>query len=186
MRFRTAFGLVASLLLPTATNLRAQGTTCSDTISRGMAFLQGHWEGRSYSIAGSDTTLDALMSVHSQPVYGGCVLEERWQAENKGLVLFRAKVLRAYDAQTRRWLVYYVDDQLNSQFYEGQLQDGSWRFIRTRLDNGKPIMVRLTWSRTTGGYDQLIERSRDSGASWIVAGWVTFRPTHSRSARQGK
>ena len=165
------------LLLSFSPSLQAQSLTCADSISRDIKFLQGSWEGRSYSIAGSDTTFDALMSIQSRPLYGGCVLEERWSAVSGGKTLFQAKVLRAYDAQTRRWLVYYVDDQLNAQFYEGRLEEGIWRFRRTRMDNGKPIIVRLTWRPRAGGHDQVIERSRDAGKSWVTAGYVAFRPS---------
>jgi hypothetical protein len=141
-----------------------------------MAFLQGRWQGRSYSIAGRDTTLDAIMKVHSRPLFGRCALEERWEALKDGRVLFNAKVLRAYDASTQRWSVYYVDNQLNSQVYEGRREAAQWRFFRTRLDQGVPIQVRLTWRPTQGGYEQLIERSRDGGATWTLGAFVTYRP----------
>ena len=139
-----------------------------------MAFLEGQWQGRSYSIAGRDTVLDGLMKVQSRSLFGRCALEEAWTASKDGQALFTAKVIRAYDADTRRWSVYYVDDQLNSQIYEGRSEAGQWRFLRTRLDKGVPIQVRLTWSPTEGGYKQLIERSRDGGATWVLGGFVTF------------
>jgi hypothetical protein len=108
--------------------------TCSDSLGKSMAFLQGDWEGRSYSLAGRDTVLDALMKVHSQPLFGRCALEERWEAVKDGRVLFTAKVMRAYDAPTQRWSVYYVDDQLSSQVYEGR-REGAQAFVRVL---GKP------------------------------------------------
>ena len=72
--------------------------------------------------------------------------------------------------------MYYVDDQLNSQFYEGRWETSQWRFFRTRMDKGTPIQVRLTWRPTKAGYEQLIERSQDGGISWTLAGFVAFRP----------
>ena len=172
MRSHPLFHICWLLAFPSS--LPAQAATCPDSIAGAMKFLRGNWEGRSYSIAGADTTFDALMSIESRPLYGGCVLEERWSATNGGKPLFNAKMLRAYDAGTRRWLVYYVDDGLNSQFYEGRLEGGLWRFVRTRMDQGKPIMVRLTWRPTSDGYEQSIERSRDGGKSWTTAGRVAF------------
>ena len=169
--FHTCWLLASPLSLP------AQAATCPDSIAGAVRFLQGSWEGRSYSIAGADTTFDGVIAIESKPVLGGCVLEERWSATNAGKALFDAKVLRAYDAPTWRWLVHYVDDQLNAQFYEGRLEDGIWRFRRTRMDSGKPIIVRLTWRPRAGGHDQLIERSRDAGKSWVTAGYVAFRPS---------
>ena len=154
----------------------ASKPACSDSLGKSMAFLQGEWEGRSYSVAGRDTTFDAVMKVESRPLFGRCALEERWVAQKDDRVLFRAQVLRAYDAPTGRWLVYYVDDQLNSQFYEGRREAGQWRFLRTRMDTGTPIQVRLTWRPTKDGYEQLIERSRDGGVSWSLGGFVAFRP----------
>jgi hypothetical protein len=139
-----------------------------------VAFLQGKWQGRSYSITGRDTVLDGLMKVHSRPLFGHCALVEDWTASKDGQALFTAKVVRAYDASTHRWSVYYVDDQLNAQIYEGRWDANRWRFLRTRLDHGVPVQVRLTWVPTEGGYDQLIERSRDGGATWSLGGFVTF------------
>lgn len=172
------------LAIPTtASTLPAQAPatpTCSDSLGQSMAFLQGHWQGRSYSIVGRDTTLDAIMKVHSQPLFGHCALEERWEALKDGQVLFTARVLRAYDAPTQRWSVYYVDNQLNSQVYEGRREGAQWRFFRTRLDQGVPIQVRLTWRPTQGGYEQLIERSRDGDATWTLGAFVTYRPAPAR------
>jgi hypothetical protein len=147
---------------------------CADSIRSDVAFLQGTWQGRSYSISGRDTVLDGLMKVQSRPLFGHCAFVEDWTASKDGQALFTAKVVRAYDAPTGRWSVYYVDDQLNSQIYEGRRDAGQWRFFRTRLDKGVPVQVRLTWLSTQDGYDQLIERSRDGGATWSLGGFVRF------------
>lgn len=175
---RRAVVLRLLLVFPaSATVLQAQapaGSACSDSLTKTIAFLQGSWEGRSFSIVGRDTVLDALMKVQSRPLLGPCALEERWEATKGGQILFTAKVVRAYDAPTQRWMVYYVDDQLNSQIYEGRREAAQWRFIRTRLDRGVPIQVRLTWRPTKDGYEQLIERSQDGGSSWSLGGFVSF------------
>src|SRR5918994_4267370 len=99
---------------------------CADSIAKGMAFLAGNWKGSSYSVAGRDTTEDATMLVESARLFGGCALEEKWSAVQGGKTLFRARVLRAFDAATARWVVYYIDDHLNSQFYEGRHESGQW------------------------------------------------------------
>jgi hypothetical protein len=186
MRRSVVHWLLLVLIPTTAGALQAQAPTtssCSDSLGKSMAFLPGHWEGRSYSIAGRDTVLDALMKVHSQPLFGRCALEERWEAVKDDRVLFTAKVLRAYDAPTQRWSVHYVDDQLNSQVYEGRREGGQWRFFRTRLDQGVPIQVRLTWRPIRGGYEQLIERSRDGGATWALGAFVTYQSVPSGDRR---
>ena len=167
------------VLLPAlGSTLSAQASappTCTVSLGKSMAFLQGDWEGRSYSVSGRDTVLDALMKVRSQPLFGDCALEEQWEAIKDDQVLFTARVTRAYDTSTQRWMVYYVDDQLNSQIYDGRSEAGVWRFYRTRLDRGVPIQVRLTWRSRDGGYEQLIERSRDGGGSWTLGGFVRFQ-----------
>ena len=73
MRRFFAGWLLAVLLVGLPTALQGQATaapTCADSLSQSMAFLRGHWEGRSYSVAAADTTLDALMNVHTQPLFG--------------------------------------------------------------------------------------------------------------------
>lgn len=78
--------LIAVLLPGIATALEAQSAApaCADSIGRSMAFLQGHWEGNSYSVAGRDTVLDAHMKVHSEQLFDRCALEERWEASKDG------------------------------------------------------------------------------------------------------
>lgn len=176
---------LCSLIATMTSALHAQtaAPTCNDSLGKSVAFLQGDWEGRSYSIVGRDTTLDALMKVNSRPLFGRCGLEESWQALKDGNVLFTAKVMRAYDASAKRWFVYYVDDQLNAQVYEGRQEAGQWRFFRNRLDQGVPIQIRLTWRPIRQGYEQLIERSRDSGATWALGGFVTYRSAPAANTR---
>jgi hypothetical protein len=182
MRFTSSW-LVAALIAAAPTIVGAAGAPpepqCADSIAEGMAFLAGNWKGSSYSVAGRDTTEDATMLVESARLYGGCALEERWRAVQAGKTLFTARVLRAYDEASARWLVYYVDNQLNSQFYEGREEGGRWRFLRTRMDGAPPIQVRLTWSPAGKGYEQLIERSRDGGKTWTLGGFVRFQPSSS-------
>ena len=171
-----AFHLI-TLLQVAGTSLHAQASAapaCTDSIGGSMAFLQGDWTGRSYSVAGRDTVLDGHMTVHSEALFGDCALQESWKATKDGSVLFTAKVTRAYDASTKHWMVYYVDDGLNSQIYDGRLESGEWRFFRTRMDGSVPVQVRLTWRPRDGGYEQLIERSRDGGATWTLGGFVRF------------
>jgi hypothetical protein len=185
MRLSTVFFLVA--YPPSVISaLNAQAPTlaaCPDSLGQSMAFLQGNCEGRSYSVSGRDTVLDALMKVHSQPMFGGCALKEHWEAVKDDHVLFTAEVVRAYDAQSQRWMVHYVDDQLNSQVYEGRAEAALWRFFRTRMDRGVPIQVRLTWRPSKDGYEQLIERSRDGGSTWVLGGFVAFRADAHAGAR---
>lgn len=184
---RSVFRPLVFVLIPTISSLlQAQSPTtptCSDSLAESIAFLQGRFEGQSYSIAGRDTVLDAVMKVESRALLGRCALEEDWEAAKDGRVLFTAKVLRAYDAPTQRWLVYYVDNQLNSQVYEGRREASQWRFFRTRLDQGVPIQARLTWRPIHGGYEQLIERSRDRGVRWTLGGVVKYRSVSAGSSR---
>lgn len=180
--------LLLALPLRVGGALHAQASAtpaCTDSLGRSMAFLQGDWEGGSYSVSGRDTVLDALMKVHSQPLFGHCALEEHWEAVKDDHVLFTAKVMRAYDAPTQRWTVHYVDDQLNSQIYDGRPEGAEWRFFRTRLDRGVPIQVRLTWRPREGGYEQLIERSRDGGTTWTLGGFVRFQHGPAAGRRRG-
>ena len=166
---------VLSIGVPTLGAQTPSVTACSDSLGRAMAFLEGHWQGHSYSVSGRDTALDGLMKVHSRQLFGRCALEEDWKASKDGHVLFTAKVIRAYDGANQRWYVYYIDDQLNSQVYVGRSEGARWQFFRTRTDKGVPVQVRLTWRPAKGGYEQLIERSRDGGANWVLGGFVRFQ-----------
>ena len=98
---------------------------------------------------------------------GGCAIEERWTVRDGDKVLFRAVLLRSFDRSTKRWMLSYVDDDLNHQLYEGRPHDGGWAFHHTReAADGKTVHVRIVWKRSTRGVEQIIERSTDGGATW--------------------
>ena len=131
-------------------------------------FLLGHWRGTERAIdeAGGAKVV-ATSDVVATRVLGGCAIEERWTVRDGEKVLFRALLLRSFDRGARRWMLSYVDDDLNHQLYEGRPHEGGWAFHRSRVTpEGKTVHVRIVWRRSQRGVEQLSDRSTDGGITW--------------------
>jgi len=130
----------------------ASTATCTD-----FDFLAGNWK----SVGKEDQATARTVRMHD-----GCLIEEKWHFEKNGKKLFDSLMLRSWDANAKRWMLAYADDNGRWQIYEGRHERGTWSFYRERLDNGKPIVVRITWTPNPKGYVQTIEKSEDRGVTW--------------------
>jgi hypothetical protein len=143
---------VTHALLVLAVTAGIASAACTD-----FDFLAGNWK----SVGKPDRKVARTTRMHD-----GCLLEEKWHFEQNGKKLFDSVMLRAWDADAKRWMLAYADDNGKWQIYEGRFEQNVWRFYRERLENGKPILVRITWTAGGSGYVQTIEKSADAGATW--------------------
>jgi hypothetical protein len=88
---------------------------------------------------------------------------------------YRAISLRSYDPVADRWSIWWLDGR-NPGVLDppvvGGFVDGTGTFIGRDTFDGRPILVRFTWSGITGRtprWDQAF--SADDGATWEV-NWV--------------
>ncbi|KAA3637960.1 MAG: hypothetical protein DWQ02_05850 [Bacteroidetes bacterium] len=73
-----------------------------------------------------------------------------------------AKVMRAFDNETKRWKLFYVDD-LNAQTWDSEEIDGQLYFSKTFTYKGKQFYSRQYWSPMENGKVlRIIERSDDN------------------------
>ncbi len=172
--------LMASLLLlPTYVvgQMSSRKTNpCESSETKEFDFMLGEWRGvEKVATAGKEGAITSTSKIQVKKVLNGCAIQEDWEFEDRGKRLFNATLLRSYNAETRKWLLSYVDDQLNHQFYEGHKESGQWRFLRERLVEGKPVLVRITWtSASHHKVEQTIERSEDNGKTWAVRATVSY------------
>jgi hypothetical protein len=90
---------------------------------------------------------------------------------------YRGVSLRAYDPKTSQWLVWWLDGRNPAGGVgpptKGRFENGVGRFYSEDTLHGKPIRVRVTWTRptpTTARWEQAF--SADGGKTWAID-WVT-------------
>jgi tetratricopeptide (TPR) repeat protein len=135
-------------------------TPCEkDPINRQFDFWVGDWEV-------FDTRGTRTGTSHVERSLDGCLIIENWEARlgDKG------KSFNTYNPGTRKWQQYWVSSTGGVTFYEGELQDGSMRYVGTNNPRaGTPGPVRLTFTPLDGGrVRQFGEVSTDNGATWNV------------------
>lgn len=109
-----------------------------------------------------------------EKLYNGCVLRENWSGRGGST----GGSLNLYDATSGRWRQTWADSTGGLTEYSGQLVGRDMRFIATQTDlRTRALLVRrMTFSPLPdGSVRQLIEVSRDSGASWTVDSDLTYR-----------
>jgi hypothetical protein len=89
----------------------------------------------------------------------------------------RGVSLRAYDPKAGQWLVWWLDgsDPLGEVGppIKGRFENGVGRFYSQTTQDGKPVLVRVTWTSPAPGsprWEQAL--SADGGKTWEV-NWIT-------------
>jgi hypothetical protein len=85
-----------------------------------------------------------------------------------------ATVIRAFDKETNRWKLFYVDD-LNAQTWDSQLLEDKVYFFKEFSFKGKKFYSRQAWSlKTDGRVLRTIDRS-DDNQNWTPRYWQIFK-----------
>ena len=91
---------------------------------------------------------------------------------------YRANGIRAYDAKTRQWSIWWLDERHPDAIeppVRGGFKDGIGTFSGDDTLNGKPIKVRFEWSKITANsahWEQAF--SPDGGATWEMIWAMDF------------
>jgi hypothetical protein len=106
-----------------------------------------------------------------------CIAHEHRTVSRQRKRVFDGVAYWGYDATTKHWLLFYMDDQSHMQVYEGREEGGHLAFYRERPDpDGKPILIRIVYAPVNASrYTQAVERSSDHGATWEPAGVTTYQ-----------
>lgn len=85
-----------------------------------------------------------------------------------------ATVIRAFDKETNRWKLFYVDD-LNAQTWDSQLVEDKVYFFKAFSYKGKKFYSRQAWSlQADGRVLRTIDRSEDQ-VNWTPRYWQIFK-----------
>ncbi len=147
---------------------------CAAQDHRRFDFMIGAWQtsdpgSAAVSASQGESTVDSMLD--------SCIVHEHRTVSRQGKRLFDGDAYWGYDATTKHWLLFYLDDQSHMQVYEGREEAGRLGFYRERPDaDGKPILIRIVYTPVnTSSYTQAVERSSDHGATWQPAGVTTYQ-----------
>jgi hypothetical protein len=156
------------------TQAMAADKPCSAQDHHRFDFMIGTW----HTIdPGTATVAAALGESTVEPMLDSCIVHEHRSLSRQGKRLFDGDAYWGYDALTKRWLLFYMDDLSHMQVYEGREEAGHLAFYRERPDpDGKLILIRIVYApASTSSYTQAVERSSDHGATWQPGGMTTYQ-----------
>jgi hypothetical protein len=158
------------------TQASASGGACSTPDHSRFDLMIGAWN-TSDPARGAFPSSEGNSTVET--ILNGCVVHEHRHITQLGKALFDGDAYWGFDSTTKRWLLFYIDDQSHAQLYEGREDAGHLAFYRERPDpDGKPILIRIAYASTAKGYTQTVHRSADHGVTWEPAGVTTYQPKH--------
>lgn len=88
---------------------------------------------------------------------------------------YRAVALRAFDTQTQRWSIWWLDGRTPGQIdvpVQGGFAKGVGIFLADDTYNGQPIRVRFTWSEITPDSAKWQQAFSDDGGSTWETNWT--------------
>jgi hypothetical protein len=114
----------------------------------------------------------------TRPIMGGAGnLEDNVLNRDGGS--YRAAAVRAYDAKTALWAIWWVDGRNPHGSLDppvkGRFENGVGRFYSDYVQNGKPMRLRYTWTHATptrAHWEQAA--SSDGGATWATNWTMEF------------
>ncbi len=165
-----------ALFAKDAAPLDAQGRPAAPAPRDGrddFDFLAGRWDVAHRRLRRrlvGDTRWEEFGGVcESRPIAGGlCNVDDNLLASPSGT--YRAATLRVFDPVARLWSIWWVDGRAPrlEPPVHGRFGGGVGAFVGDdALDDGRPVLVRFTWSEITGRsarWDQAF--SADGGATW--------------------
>ena len=140
-------------------------------------FWMGSWNVRNRflreRLKGSDDWVEFDAKVVARPLLDGLGNEDEFRTEHEGG--FIGMSFRFYDPERKRWSIYWADTRRSGLLDPpvfGSFDGDEGVFEGTDALDGKPILVRFTWSRVrtpTPRWEQAF--SSDNGRTWET-NWV--------------
>ena len=178
--------VVAACLLAVAPAVATARTAPDTTGSHGFDFEFGTWRVHHRIKRPGGEWIEFDGTCTDRPLMEGAMnVEEHVFERPTGTT--RGVALRAYDAKTQTWAIWWVDSRdphgALDPPVKGRFVDGVGTFYSDGTFDGRPMRTRYTWSRITAT-SALWEQaySYDAGATWDTNWVMTFRRV-SREAR---
>ena len=158
--------LFTATLLIAGAAVQAADKGCPDARSHQFDFWIGYWD-----VINVDGTLAGHNRI--EPTLDGCVLQETWSGYSGSA----GTSLNFFDTSRGKWRQFWVWREGTTLELEGSLINGAMVLEGDRVEDGKPVLNRITWTkRPNGTVEQLWENSMDNGKSWKSVFDGTYRP----------
>lgn len=139
-------------------------------------FLIGRWNVTEKVISGTDTSYHGTSVYRISKAADGTTIKDDWIYKDADTVMFKATMLRSYDGVNKKWMLYYADNNYNSQVWEGRLENNEWWFYRERIRDNKKIIIKIKWVAVNKKLaQQYIYRSFDEGKTWIPGSMLDYK-----------
>lgn len=162
------------------TAVHAQGT------ARDFDFWMGSWDVRNRRLrkrlAGSDDWDEFDATVVARPLLDGMGNEDEFRTDYEGG--FIGMSFRFFDPETKRWSIYWADTRrvgaLDPPVF-GSISGDTGVFEGKDTFEGRPILVRFTWSGVTTKTPRWEQAfSDDDGETWETNWVMEFTPAGGR------
>jgi hypothetical protein len=150
-------------------------------------FFMGRWQVHNrwlkQRLAGSDEWEEFEASSVARPLLDGLGNEDEFRTDHAGG--FIGMSFRFFDPKTALWSIYWADTRRSGVLDPpvlGAFSDGIGVFQGEDTFQGRPILVRFIWSRTTTGtprWEQVF--SDDGGETWETNWIMDFTPVEDGS-----
>src|SRR6202044_3467393 len=111
----------------------------------------------------------------SRKVWDGRAQLEEFETDSPAVGHIEGLTLRTYNPQTHQWSLYWANSKngVMDPPQIGEFQNGVGEFYAMDKLNGKPIIVRFIWSKTTTSSPHFEQAfSADGGKTWEI-NWIT-------------
>jgi hypothetical protein len=141
-------------------------------------FLIGKWKVTEKVISGNDTSYHGSSVYTIYKSHDSTTIKDDWIYKDADTVMFKASMLRSYDAANKSWMLYYADDKYNSQVWEGRFENNEWWFYRERMRDGEKVIIKIKWVPANKSLaQQYIYRSFDEGTTWVLGSILDYKKT---------
>ena len=140
-------------------------------------FFMGRWRVHNRwltkRLAGSDEWEEFEATSVARPLLDGLGNEDEFRTDHAGG--FIGMSFRFFDPEKERWSIYWADTrrlgELDPPVF-GAFSDGIGVFQGEDVFEGRPILVRFIWSRTTTGKPRWEQAFSDDGGETWETNWI--------------
>jgi hypothetical protein len=157
------------------------------TVTHDFDFFMGRWKVHNRwlkkRLAGSDEWEEFEAKSIARPLLDGLGNEDEFRTDHAGG--FIGMSFRFFDPKTERWSIYWADTRRPGVLDPpvlGAFSDDIGVFQGEDTFEGRPILVRFIWSRTTTGTPRWEQAfSEDGGETWETNWIMDFTPVEDGS-----
>jgi hypothetical protein len=150
-------------------------------------FFMGRWQVHNRwlknRLAESDEWEEFEASSVARPLLDGLGNEDEFRTDHAGG--FVGMSFRFFDPKTELWSIYWADTRRSGVLdppVRGAFSDGIGVFQGEDTFEGRPILVRFIWSRTTTGTPRWEQAFSDDGGETWETNWIMdFTPVENGS-----